>query len=676
MATPEPRAARVDAAVLLGLAGIAVSQPLLDLLGSEPELFIAAHYSRAQIIGLVVLITVGPAALAIAMVALLGTISTRAASIAQLTFSRSLIVLFSLRVARQLGFDRLVPYAVVAIGLSIALVEAFDRLAGLRQFVRYLAITSLLFPLLFFTASRSSALLATAPDTEAVTVSGLDGPVVVIVLDELPLTTLLRADGTINADRFPTFAALADESTWFRNASSPSADTARAVPAMLTGLLPNPDVLASYHDRPRNLLTLFAPSAPVHRFEAVSDLCPPDLCTPMPSRPLLDVANDLAVVFGHRVLPTALRERLPEVDEAWGDFGKGTSYRDDGPRDGEWRARGNTLAAGEARRLIDLGQQIDVEPALHVFHVVTPHSRWTISPWGYENASEPTWAGPADSPASKRADIQEYQTHVMQVGAADQALGEVVAHMKANGSWDDALVVVASDHGISLLPPDRGKRITDRNIDAVLRVPLFIKAPGQRAGRVDDSSASTIDVLPSIIDLLDIDVDWQLDGHSLFDGSRPSNEPLVTNFADALEIVRAHSRDFGADTWRGLAAVGDQRDLVGTKVDDHSVGEPSELRWDLRDRSLLRDLPAEGVRVPYLLRGTIRGTAARPPDLVVAVDGDIGGTIGGYDSGERDGTWELRGTITDAYHDGANDVRAYEVERTSSGIVLHEVRAA
>ena len=61
------------------------------------------------------------------------------------------------------------------------------------------------------------------------------GPVVVIIFDELPLPTLMRSDGTINAERYPAFARLAASSTWFRNTSSPHNRTERAVPAIVTG---------------------------------------------------------------------------------------------------------------------------------------------------------------------------------------------------------------------------------------------------------------------------------------------------------------------------------------------------------------------------------------------------------------------------------------------------------
>ena len=61
-------------------------------------------------------------------------------------------------------------------------------------------------------------------------VPALQAPVVVIVLDEFAAATLMRADGSLDEERYPGFAELASVSTWFRNASSQYNLTHRAVP--------------------------------------------------------------------------------------------------------------------------------------------------------------------------------------------------------------------------------------------------------------------------------------------------------------------------------------------------------------------------------------------------------------------------------------------------------------
>jgi len=63
-------------------------------------------------------------------------------------------------------------------------------------------------------------------------------PVVVVIFDELPLSSLLDAEGQIDGHRFPSFAKLAGRSSWFRNATGVAGFTQQAVPAILTGRYP------------------------------------------------------------------------------------------------------------------------------------------------------------------------------------------------------------------------------------------------------------------------------------------------------------------------------------------------------------------------------------------------------------------------------------------------------
>src|SRR5205085_658620 len=68
--------------------------------------------------------------------------------------------------------------------------------------------------------------------------AGAHAPVVMLVLDELPLDSLHDHRGQVDAGRFPNFARLAERSTWFRHTAAVDNYTAFAVPALLTGNRP------------------------------------------------------------------------------------------------------------------------------------------------------------------------------------------------------------------------------------------------------------------------------------------------------------------------------------------------------------------------------------------------------------------------------------------------------
>jgi hypothetical protein len=242
--------------------------------------------------------------------------------------------------------------------------------------------------------------------------------------------------------------------------------------------------------------------------------------------------------------------------------------------------------------------------------------------------------------------------------------------LEAVGAWDESLVVVMSDHGIDMTAPGFTRRVDETNAEEIFRIPLFVKAPGQTEGRIDDAPASTVDVVPSIIDLLGIETDWELEGHSLFDGSeREIDRAVASDVEPALRLAAAHRAQFPGEDWLSLAAVGEGADLVGDQVDDHRVGAPSARRWRPDAADLLRNLSLAEDPVPYILEGELTGSDGRPPELVVAVNGTLAGTLGGY---LADGdAWRFTGYVGPLFEDGSNDVVAYEVERAGGAVTLH-----
>jgi len=79
---PGWRTLATDAAVLVGLAGLAITQPVLDLFGNNPTFFVAGNYGRRQIVMFALVVASVPAAVAVALsvpFALAGRRAARAA---------------------------------------------------------------------------------------------------------------------------------------------------------------------------------------------------------------------------------------------------------------------------------------------------------------------------------------------------------------------------------------------------------------------------------------------------------------------------------------------------------------------------------------------------------------------------------------------------------------------
>ena len=674
--------------MILGLSGLAVTQPLLDLFGRNPEFFVAGRYNAEQIVWFALIVAFVPPLIGIAVVTVASLLGRPVGTVVYDAVVALLATTLALAVLRWLGVDHEVVMLALSLVVGAALTLFVLKTRGGTLLASYLAVVNLVFVVLFLLFSPTAELVAGdgSPNVGAVDVPPLRAPVVVVVLDELPAATIMRGDGTINADRYPGFAELAAVSTWFRNASSPHPHTPQAVPAILSGKVTNGSDLPTYGDHPENLFTLLGRDVPVHRYEAVTDLCPPDICVAQPQQPLRQALEDASIVYGHRILPEELRDGLPAIDRSWGAYGSDTDTTDDRPATGDeltntlyekWRALGaeEKSVRGQAHVLADSLGAITAEPSVHMVHVSLPHRPWTLSRSGIALSYTPA---AASDPAAQTTEFRSrlgYQLHSMQVGAVDVTIGDLVERLRALPSWKDTLLVVTADHGYSLTPPDLGRTVTENNAEEVYRMPLFIKAPGQTEGEVVDDTAMTIDVLPSIVDLLDADVDWDFDGHSLYDGSDPHTAPRVSpDVAPVLAIAAARAEQFHGDDWIGLAAVGAAGDLVGRDVNELTAGPPSELRAELDQAELFEQLPTADGTAPFVLTGTVTGQPESddtPEDLVVAVNDTLAGVVGDFQpSGEG---WTFTGYVADLYREGRNEVHLYEVARHGGDVTLRPV---
>jgi arylsulfatase A-like enzyme len=94
-----------------------------------------------------------------------------------------------------------------------------------------------------------------------------------------------------------------------------------------------------------------------------------------------------------------------------------------------------------------------------------------------------------------------------------EELAALFEHLDAAGLWDESLVILTADHGEELF--DHGGFAHRYSLHReVLRVPLFVKLPGQREARTISEPVSLVDLSATILDLLDLPA-IRSDGRSL-----------------------------------------------------------------------------------------------------------------------------------------------------------------
>lgn len=113
---------------------------------------------------------------------------------------------------------------------------------------------------------------------------------------------------------------------------------------------------------------------------------------------------------------------------------------------------------------------------------------------------------------------------------ADEQLGNAIERLKDDGLWDDTVVVVYGDHfaltpqklgpaETPLLEEFTGRQYTDAQ---QFQVPLIVHLPGQVQPRRLDGAFGQVDIMPTIAELLGVDVSGMVHfGRSVFEGGAP-----------------------------------------------------------------------------------------------------------------------------------------------------------
>jgi arylsulfatase A-like enzyme len=110
----------------------------------------------------------------------------------------------------------------------------------------------------------------------------------------------------------------------------------------------------------------------------------------------------------------------------------------------------------------------------------------------------------------------------------DDNLGRLFAALKANGHWESTLIIFSSDHGEQM--GDHWLRSKHGYFDQSYQVPLIIRDPRDSAnntrGKQLDFFSENVDLMPTMLDWLGIDIPTQCDGRSLLPIIRSGKAPL------------------------------------------------------------------------------------------------------------------------------------------------------
>jgi len=629
------------AAHVAALWGFAVAQPLLHLLGGHPEFFWARGAEAGDIVVLALCVAVAPPLLLVGLEWLAGLLSRELAWGVQVAY---VAVLAAAALLQLLGVDAWPVALAVGLVAGAAAAVIYVRTAAARSLLGVLSPAPLAFLALFLLLSDVSPIVLGDSDDVQAAGGGSQAPVVLVIFDEFPVNSLMGPDGRVDAQRFPNSARLAADATWYRNTASVEQDTPYAVPAILDGRLPRPERLPVAADHPRNIFSLLGSRYELHVQEDATALCAPALCAAgarerFPGR-MRSLSRDVALAYAHLILPDLAEDELDA------DTGEAVAATRATPRETQphrYRRLHANLTAGRPRRFeaFVAGIKGGSQPRLHLIHALLPHVPFQYLPSGHRYRSSPHSALPGleTRPGYSVPFLvkQSYARHLLQLGATDRLLGKLLDRLHEVAIYDRALVAVVADHGISFRRGHDRRLVRAANVEDIAPVPFFVKAPGQRRGAISDKPLRTVDVLPTVADILHVRIPWPVDGRSARTSTTPAQRQrriIAKRFSHVYLVdTPAYERERRAALERKLRLFGTgtysfapRPDLVGRRVEELSPLPLGRERAVIARSERYRDVhPARFA--PALLVGHIVGGRRRGGRVVaVAVNGRVAAT--------------------------------------------------
>ena len=121
------------------------------------------------------------------------------------------------------------------------------------------------------------------------------------------------------------------------------------------------------------------------------------------------------------------------------------------------------------------------------------------------------------APDSERQTQQDKSNYFGLIEEVDDNLGRLFESLKQGGQWDSTLIIFTSDHGEQL--GDHWLMSKLGFFDQSYHIPLIIRDPREQAnasrGKQIDEFSENVDVMPTMLDWLGLEIPSQCDGFSL-----------------------------------------------------------------------------------------------------------------------------------------------------------------
>ncbi len=611
-------------AEFFALSALAIGQPWLDVTAKNSEVLVVRGATMGQGVTLIVIVLLVPPLSALLLEFLLGWRWPRSQPWVHAVLGGIFAVVLGAEIVKhQLGLG---PQLVVTGGLLAGIVGVglLVRFVVVGTYLRVVAaILAVVVPVSFLVTSPAARALRADPNVSPRHLgSARPARVVLVILDELPTMSLLDGSGHIDRGLFPNLGALAATGTWFRNHTTVAGFTAGAVPAILSGRYPTdqtkPAQLSSY---PNNLFTLMHSVGTVNGREAVTRLCPESVCVNGDTG-LAGIVDSSGALWRDFASPERTVPKTADVDQA---------------------RRAVASADSFVRSLVPRrGVHLDA------VHLEIPHFPWERLPdlRRYDVPAEPLGESYAVTPGGPGAATAR-ERHLVQVQAADTIVGRIVHRLRTIGAFDQSIVIVTADHGAAFVPGTSVRNPTARNLASVMWAPLIVKYPHQAGAVVDDRRSESVDIVPTVADVLGIRLPYRTNGVSLrasapsrpvrrlypwiwFPGPDDVPVPRGRSYIEVggarqfQEVLEARAAPPGGEPELRPYRISPFGELIGRKVEDIPVRSGTRCRASVHDDGRFRAVDPSAKRPNWVWnRGVASGGTGLSRWFAISANGTV-----------------------------------------------------
>jgi choline-sulfatase len=208
-----------------------------------------------------------------------------------------------------------------------------------------------------------------------------------------------------------------------------------------------------------------------------------------------------------------------------------------------------------------------------------------------------------------RSEAAKQQRYYEQAGGLDVEVERILAVLRKTGRYERTLLVITADHGELL--GFHGRRLGSHSsmlVDETVRVPLLVRVPGRLAAGVRTRQVSLIDVFPTVLEVVGIDLPTDIEGQSLLasDGlpPRPAYSETLYEFFPGLAEPGQELASLRHEGWKLIVRPG-REELFDLRADPDekdnlAKAQPARLVEMRRAMNALRDRWTDSVE-PTLL---------------------------------------------------------------------------